>query len=164
MRAHESRRANDIDSCPPFGREARHTNSGFRSAVGVCVEVRRQHCSNRTFGLRVRVGGDIDGQPRHVRAHRTAVFGFKNNRIEKRHSTPASRRIRFPSRPASFLVCTATQTSLPEVAMFQQHMPAFPRPNLDESRSLQLADHLGPGHLEILNLPLGFVNAVRADP
>jgi len=36
---------------------------------------------------------------------------------------------------------------------------AFPGPDLDESCSLQLADHLGPGHLAIVNLPLGFVNA-----
>ena len=43
--------------------------------------------------------------------------------------------------------------------MLQQQVAAFPGPDLDESRSLQLADHLGPGHLEIVNLPLGFVNA-----
>ena len=30
--------------------------------------------------------------------------------------------------------------------MLQQAMTAFPGPNLDESRSLRLADHLGPGH------------------
>ena len=43
-------------------------------------------------------------------------------------------------------------------------MAAFPRPNLDESRGLRLADHLGPGHLMIVNLPLGFVNARGAAP
>jgi hypothetical protein len=43
--------------------------------------------------------------------------------------------------------------------MLQQHVTAFPRPDLDESCSLQLANHLGPGHLTIVNLPLGFVNA-----
>ena len=43
--------------------------------------------------------------------------------------------------------------------MFQQPVAALPGPDLDESPSLQLADHLGPGHLAIVNLPLGFVNA-----
>jgi hypothetical protein len=38
---------------------------------------------------------------------------------------------------------------------------AFPGPNLDESRGLQLADHLGPGQVDIVNLPLGFVNATN---
>jgi hypothetical protein len=54
--------------------------------------------------------------------------------------------------------------------MLQQQVAAFPGPNLDESRSLQLADHLSPGHLAIVNLPLGFVKTtialaeVLADP
>ena len=43
--------------------------------------------------------------------------------------------------------------------VLQEQMAAFSRPDLDESRGLQLANHLGPGHLEIVNLPLGFVNA-----
>ena len=44
--------------------------------------------------------------------------------------------------------------------MLQQSVTPFPGPDLDVSRSLQLAEHLGPGHLEIVNLPLGFVNEV----
>ena len=44
--------------------------------------------------------------------------------------------------------------------VLHQQVAAFPGPDLDESCSLQLADHLGPGHLAIVNLPLGFVNAV----
>ena len=43
--------------------------------------------------------------------------------------------------------------------MLQQHVTAFPGPNFDESRSLQLADHLGPSHTLIVNLALGYVNA-----
>jgi hypothetical protein len=42
--------------------------------------------------------------------------------------------------------------------MLQQQVAAFPGPDLDESCGLQLADHLGPGHLAIVNLSLGFVN------
>jgi len=42
--------------------------------------------------------------------------------------------------------------------MFQEQVTAFPGPCFDESRGLQLADHLGPGHFEIINLALGFVN------
>jgi hypothetical protein len=44
--------------------------------------------------------------------------------------------------------------------MLQQQVTAFPGPDLDESCSLQFADHLGPCHLKIVNLPLGFVNSV----
>lgn len=43
--------------------------------------------------------------------------------------------------------------------MFQEQVTAFPRPDLDESCGLQLTDHLGPGHLVIVNLTIGFVNA-----
>jgi hypothetical protein len=46
--------------------------------------------------------------------------------------------------------------------MLQQEVAAFPGSDLDETRSLQLPDHLGPGHLKSLNLPLGFVNVSRA--
>jgi hypothetical protein len=45
--------------------------------------------------------------------------------------------------------------------MFQWQVTAFPGPGLDESCGLQLADHLGPGHLAIVNLSLGFVNATN---
>jgi hypothetical protein len=45
--------------------------------------------------------------------------------------------------------------------MLQQHVAALPRPDLDESRSLQLAAHLGPGHLVIVNLALGYVKGAR---
>jgi hypothetical protein len=43
--------------------------------------------------------------------------------------------------------------------MLHEQVAAFPGPDLDESCSFQLADHLGPGHLAIVNLSLGFVNA-----
>ena len=43
--------------------------------------------------------------------------------------------------------------------MLQQQVTAFSGPDFDESRSLQLTDHLGPGHCEIVNLALGYVNA-----
>src|SRR4029079_17617650 len=45
--------------------------------------------------------------------------------------------------------------------MLQEPVTPFSRPDLGESRSLQLADHLGPGHFAIVNLPLGFVNATN---
>jgi predicted RNA-binding Zn-ribbon protein involved in translation (DUF1610 family) len=104
MRAHESRGADDIDRCPRCGRKARDADSRLWSTVGMCLEVCGQHGPNRTFGLRMRVGSGIDGQPGYVGAHGAAVFGFKDNRIELCHSTPASRRMRLPSRPASFFV------------------------------------------------------------
>jgi hypothetical protein len=43
--------------------------------------------------------------------------------------------------------------------MLQQQVTSLPGPDLDESRRLQLADHLGPSHFEIVNLPIGLVNA-----
>ena len=43
--------------------------------------------------------------------------------------------------------------------MLQSPVAAFPGPDFDESCSYQLADHFGPGHLVIVNLPLGFVHA-----
>jgi hypothetical protein len=39
-----------------------------------------------------------------------------------------------------------------------QPVTTFTGPDLDEARSLQLANHLGPGQVAIVNLPLGFVN------
>ena len=39
-------------------------------------------------------------------------------------------------------------------------MAAFSWPDRYEPHGLQCADHLRPGHLEIVNLPVGFVNAL----
>ena len=47
--------------------------------------------------------------------------------------------------------------------MLQQQVTAFPRPDFDESRGLELADHLGPSHRTIVNLPLGYVKKRRPD-
>ena len=46
--------------------------------------------------------------------------------------------------------------------MFQQFVTSFSGPVLHESRSLQLADHLGPRHKVILNLTLGFTKSIKS--
>jgi hypothetical protein len=66
--------------------------------------------------------------------------------------------------PGIFLGVNRNPDFLAGCGMLQQSVTAFPGPDLDESRSLQLPDHLGPGHLEIVNLPLGFVNAANDRP
>jgi hypothetical protein len=43
--------------------------------------------------------------------------------------------------------------------MPQKQVAPFSRLDLDESRSLQLADHLGPSHRAIVNLALGYIEA-----
>ena len=103
MGAHQRGGANDVDFSLPCLREACDAYTGHGLAAGVSVQIRRQQVANSALGLRMGVGRCIDGKARHVRADRPALFGFKDNRIEPRHSTPASRRIRLPSRPASLL-------------------------------------------------------------
>src|SRR5262245_41743562 len=82
--------------------------------------------ANGVFGLRRRFGRGIHGQSWNVRAHGTALFDFEHDRIENHHSTPASRRMRLPNRPASLFVWTATQISLPEVGCFNSRWLPFP--------------------------------------
>jgi len=68
---------------------------------------------NGSLSLAVRRTLRVHGQARHVGANRSALFGFEHNRkLQPHHSTPASRRMRFPSLPASW-PCIVTQTSLP---------------------------------------------------
>ena len=43
--------------------------------------------------------------------------------------------------------------------MLQQEVTAFPGPDLDEPRSLELPDDFSPRHIVIVNLSLGYVNA-----
>ena len=47
--------------------------------------------------------------------------------------------------------------------MLQQPVAALPGSDLNESRSLEPADHLGPRHSQIVNLSIGFVNRLRDD-
>src|SRR5262245_58837687 len=89
-------------------------------------EVRGQDCPNGPFGLHVTICRGIDRQAGNVGADGAAGFSLEHNGKVDDHSTPASRRIRLPSRPASFLVCTATQTSLPVVGCFSTTWLPFP--------------------------------------
>src|SRR5947208_4962695 len=90
------------------------------------LQVRHQDGANRTFSLRVTVCRSIDRQSRDVRAHGAGRLGLEDNRVVDRHSTPASRRMRLPNRPASFFVWTATHTSLPVVGCFSNTWLRFP--------------------------------------
>jgi hypothetical protein len=104
MCAYQRRDANDVDGRLPPAREACHADADLWLRVWVRLQVRCQHVANGTFRLRMRVGCSIDRQTRHISAHGAAGFGLKHNRKVNRHSIPASRRIRLPSCPASFLV------------------------------------------------------------
>jgi hypothetical protein len=87
-------------SCPCSG-----SGEGASRCRSIAGTVRQgQDGPNGALGLRMRVGGGMDGKLRHVCAHGSAVLSFEHDRIEKCHSTPASRRTRWPSRPASFFV------------------------------------------------------------
>ncbi len=48
--------------------------------------------------------------------------------------------------------------------MLQQEVTAFPGPDLDEPRSLELPDDFSPRHVAMVNLSLGSVNARRRRP
>ena len=126
MRADQRRDADDVDLRLPAIGEARHANACVRPAVRVCREICRQYGANRAFRLRRRLGRRVHRQPRHVRADGAAGFGLENHWIENRHSTPASRRMRLPNRPGSFLVWTATQTSLPDTGCLNSRWLPFP--------------------------------------
>ncbi len=103
MCAYQGRDANDVDVLP-LVRDACHADADVWPGVWVRVEVRDQYGANSAFRLHLGVGGGIDRYTGHVGAHGAAGFGFNDNRIVHRHSTPASRRMRLPNRPASFLV------------------------------------------------------------
>src|SRR5581483_4052283 len=92
----------------------------------MCFKVGGKDITDRAFRLRVRIGGGVDRQAGNPRADGAAFLGFENDRVMGRHSTPASRRMRLPSRPASFLVWTATQTSLPLVGCRRSMWLPFP--------------------------------------
>lgn len=69
--------------------------------------------------------------------------------------------MRLPSRPASFFVWTATQTSLPDVGCFNKRVTAFAGPGLDEPLRLQFPDDFGPSHIARVNLSIGYVDTRR---
>ena len=69
--------------------------------------------------------GDLEGAIKLLDEQRSH-FGFNHNRIVGGHKMPASRRIRLPNWPASFLVWTATQTSLPITGCLKSRWLPFP--------------------------------------
>ena len=62
----------------------------------------------------------IHRQAGHVGTDGAARFGLKHDGVVRAHLMPASRRIRLPRFPASFLVSTVIQTSRPVAAFFQR--------------------------------------------
>jgi hypothetical protein len=83
------------------GEHAGNTSGAVNSCIPpVCrvgVQVLHQNCADRAFGLRMRIGRRLHGQPRDVGAYGAVVFRFEDDWVEHCHSTPASRRMRLPN-------------------------------------------------------------------
>ena len=115
------RSANDADSRLPRSETVRREPvrladwPGVRSGSSLITRTRR-------VGLRVRISRGMRAAPARRRSRRRSLR-FEDDRVEHCHSTPASRRMRLPSR-SIFFMCTATRTSLP-VGVLQQQMTAF---------------------------------------
>ena len=88
-----------------------HLRSRLLHWMGLEIRGQRPHDSARGFAARRSLR--VDRQAGDVSAIDARVLSFEHDWIMRgHHSTPASRRMRFPSRPAS-CPCTVTQTSLP---------------------------------------------------
>jgi hypothetical protein len=83
-----------------------------RLLLRMSLEIRAQRSNDRHRGLAASRALSIDRQASDVGTVRAGFLSLEHNRIVRsHHSTPASRRMRFPSRPASY-PCMVTQTSL----------------------------------------------------
>ena len=58
----------------------------IRPASRMGVQIFRQNVANDPFGLGVRVGSRIHGQPGDVRAYGAAVFDLEDDRVEHGHA------------------------------------------------------------------------------
>jgi hypothetical protein len=153
LRAHQSGNTNDADSRLPSIGHACDADSCLWTTGRVRAQVLGQHHADGALGLRVRIGRGKHGQPGHVRAHGAVLFSFQDDRVEHCHSTPASRSMRLPSRPASFLVWTATHTSLPVVGCRLVAAPVAPADVQPEPKVIEPCHHLvdqRDGELELL--------------
>ena len=120
--APNQRRSRDQVHPQPSTSTARGRHSGdldFRSwlLLRMCIEICAQRANDRNGGFPAGRALSIHRETCHVSAERTGRLSFEHDWIMRRHhSTPASLRMRFPSRPASW-PCMVTQISFQVTAL-----------------------------------------------